>query len=214
MVALRKAGFTGKFDKREIGRSKIEYLGHWVGSGILAVPKHRTFTMMNLAKPRTQKLLESFLGSMHYTENLFLVMPDCWPSFLQPLQSTHQALYSGPRTWSLLSVNVLCDVTVLHVPLLEDVFSLHTDASGDGIGAILNMVRDEGELPVSLYSRQLPGAEANDSVMELETIASYPQLETIASYPQLNILIVIYGEDNSKYLLIINLAYLLCAVEY
>ncbi len=60
---------------------------------------------------------------------------------------------------------VLCDVTVLHVPLLEDVFSLHTDASGDGIGAILNIARDE-----SLYSRQLAGAEANDSVMELETI--------------------------------------------
>ncbi len=45
-----------------------------------------------------------------------------------------------------------CDVTVLHVTLPEDV---NTDASGDGIDAVLNIVRDEGELPVSFYSRQL-----------------------------------------------------------
>ncbi len=32
-----------------------------------------------------------------------------------------------------------CDVTVLHVPLPEDV---HTDVSGDGIHAVLNIVRE------------------------------------------------------------------------
>ena len=66
-----------------------------------------------------------------------------------------------------------CDVTVLHVPLPED---LHTDASGDGIHAVLNIVRDEGKLPVSFYWDN-SGTETNYSVMELETLAIISLIE-------------------------------------
>ena len=44
-------------------------------------------------------------------------------------------------------------------------------ASGDGVGACLHVVRDELELPVAFYSRQLRGAEKNYSVTELEFLA-------------------------------------------
>jgi len=60
---------------------------------------------------------------------------------------------------------------VLFVPLCTDVFYLYTDASGDGVGACLHVVREDVELPVAFYSRQLRGAEKNYSVTELETLA-------------------------------------------
>ncbi len=50
-------------------------------------------------------------------------------------------------------------------------FFLYTDASGEGIGACLHVVRGEMDLPVAFFSRQLRGAEKNYSVTELETLA-------------------------------------------
>ncbi len=43
---------------------------------------------------------------------------------------------------------------------------LPTDASGDGIGVVLNIVRDNRELQASSYSRQLQGAYTNYGVKE------------------------------------------------
>ena len=185
LLALRMAGFTVKFDKCEFGRSKIEYLGHWVGSGILAVPKHRTSTMKNFAKPRTQKQLRSFLGSMNYYRKFIpgyaKLSAKLTPATSKNSPVTVQWTQDMESAFCELK-NVLCDVTVLHVPLPGDVFSLHTDASGDGIGAVLNIERDEGDLPVSFYSRQLRGAETNYSVTELETLAIISSIEHFICY--------------------------------
>ena len=46
----------------------------------------------------------------------------------------------------------LCVRVVLFVPVFNDCFCLYTDASGDGVGACLHVVRDEVELPVAFYS--------------------------------------------------------------
>ena len=53
----------------------------------------------------------------------------------------------------------LCSHCVLTVPCLLDIFQLHTDASGVGVGSVLNVIRDGVEYPVAFYSRQLRGAE-------------------------------------------------------
>ena len=64
-------------------------------------------------------------------------------------------------------------VTVLTIPSQEDCFTLHTDASGLGVGATLNVVREGVESPVGFYSKQLQGAEKNYSATELEALAIY-----------------------------------------
>ena len=53
----------------------------------------------------------------------------------------------------------LCKFCILNVPLPADIFELHTDASGVGIGGVLNIVHVGESLPVAFYSRQLRGAE-------------------------------------------------------
>ncbi len=65
----------------------------------------------------------------------------------------------------------LCNHIVLFVPVCGDAFYLFTDASGVGIGACLHVERNDEELPVAFFSRQLRGAEKNYSVTELETLA-------------------------------------------
>ena len=64
----------------------------------------------------------------------------------------------------------MCELTV---PVQTDVFSLHTDASGAGLGATLNVIRDGGEIPVAFYGKQLQGAQRRYSASELECLAIF-----------------------------------------
>ena len=47
----------------------------------------------------------------------------------------------------------LCNFCILTVPSSMDVFELHTDASGLGIGSVLNVIRNSEVLPVAFYCR-------------------------------------------------------------
>ena len=55
-------------------------------------------------------------------------------------------------------------------------FIVHSDASGAGIGATLNVQRDGVEKPVAFFSRQLQGAEKRYSATELEGLAVFKSI--------------------------------------
>ncbi len=65
----------------------------------------------------------------------------------------------------------LCSCVVLNVRCAKDYFVLYTDASGGRVGACLHVRREEQELPVAFFSRQLRSAEKSYFVTELEGVA-------------------------------------------
>ena len=76
----------------------------------------------------------------------------------------------------------LYDVCKLTIPSQEDTFVLHTDASGAGIGATLNVYRDGVEIPAAFFSRQLQGAQHNYSATELEGLAIFKAIHYFAHF--------------------------------
>ena len=52
---LRRHGLTAKPSKCVFGKQHIEYLGHLVGSGRLAVPQHRVEALAGYIKPKMVK---------------------------------------------------------------------------------------------------------------------------------------------------------------
>ena len=52
---LRKYGLTVKEAKCEFGKLKVEYLGHIIGGGVLAVPAHRAAAMADFLLPKTKR---------------------------------------------------------------------------------------------------------------------------------------------------------------
>ena len=64
--ALSQNGLTVKNQKCEFGKTQLEYLGHLIGNGELAVPKHRATAMSNFIQPKTKRQLRSFLGAASY----------------------------------------------------------------------------------------------------------------------------------------------------
>ena len=61
----------------------------------------------------------------------------------------------------------LCDVCPLTIPMPEDTYIIHTDASYMGFGGVLNVSREGQELPVALFSRQLRLNENNYSSSQI-----------------------------------------------
>ena len=176
LEALRKGGMTVKRAKCEFGRSTLEYLGHQIGNGTLAVPRHRATAMNEFKLPRTKRQLRSFLGAASYYRR-FVKHFSNHSGLLSPATSK---LAPSVVKWSedmLEAFNflkgALVNVCVLTIPSQEDCFSLHTDASGLGIGATLNVVRKGEELPVAYYSKQLQGAQKHYSATELEGLAVF-----------------------------------------
>ena len=182
---MRRYGLTLKEGKCQFGRKKLEYLGHVIGGGELAVPAHRAAAMAEYKQPNTKKQLRSFLGAASYYRQ-FVQGYARLSSVLSPLTTKSAPCVvcwtaEGLDAFTGLKVS-LVDVCVLTVPTQQDHFVLHTDASGRGIGATLNVLRDGRKLPVAFYSKQLQGAQHNYSATELEGLALFKSIHYFAHY--------------------------------
>ena len=158
--ALSRYGLRVKECKCEFGKLYVEYLGHIVGNGQLAEPEHRASAMKNFRQQISKKDLRSFLGAMSYYRRFICHFTD-YSSILSPATSKKA---SGVVQWTedMLAAfstlkDILCDLCELTIPVCADVFSLHTDASGAGLGSTLNVVRDGVERPVAFYGKELRG---------------------------------------------------------
>ena len=185
LECLRKYGLTIKEAKCEWGKVKLEYLGHVIGGGELAVPAHRAAAMANYIRPHTKKQLRSFLGAAGYYRQFVqgfaklssVLTP--WTSKDAPSVVCWTA--EGLEAFTRIKVS-LVDVCSLVVPSQQEEFVLHCDASGAGIGATLNVVREGKKLPVAYYSKQLQGAQHRYSATELEGLAVFKAVHFFAHY--------------------------------
>ena len=183
--ALKEKGLTVRLSKCAFGKTKLEYLGHLIGNGELAVPSHRATAMAEFRQPRTKRQLRSFLRAASYYRRFIKDFAN-YSSLLSPGTSKFAP---GVVEWNEEKLEAfqhlkvcLCDVCVLTVPSLEDVFVLHTDASGAGIGATLNVLREGIEKPVAFFSRQLQGAQQHYSATELEGLAVFKSIHFFAHF--------------------------------
>ena len=185
LEAFRLHGLTVKLKKCSFGRRRLEYLGHMIGDGQLAVPEHRAVAMAQYIQPRTKKDLRAFLGAASYYRR-FVCNFASYSSRLSPSTSKKApsvVLWDDVMLEAFHKLRVsLVDVCVLTVPSSEDHFILHTDASGAGIGATLNIVREGVELPVAYYSKQLQGAQHRYSATELEGLAMFKAINFFAHF--------------------------------
>ena len=182
---LRKFGLTVKEAKCEFGKLRLEYLGHIIGGGVLAVPEHRAAAMADFIQPKTKKQLRSFLGAASYYRkfvkgyaNMSSVLS---PATSKPAPSVVQWNKEMLEAFNAIKV-CLVHVCVLTIPSQEDIFVLHTDASGAGIGATLNVIRDGEERPAAYFSRQLQGAQQRYSATELEGLAIFKSILFFAHF--------------------------------
>ena len=174
MKKLDKASLTAKQKKCEWARSRLVYLGHDIGEGRVALPEDRVMAIANFVKPTTKKGVRAFLGTSGYYRKF---VPG-YGQVAKPLTEMTKKAAPEQVHWTpegdqafVLLRESLCNTCMLTIPNVSDQYRLHTDASGAGLGAVLSILRKGNELPVAYFSRQLHGAEAHYSSMELECLA-------------------------------------------
>ena len=194
LAALKAAGLTANPAKCEWGGRELQFLGHIIGSGEMSIPKARIESLQSYVKPSTKRGLRSFLGAIsfyrkfakdlaRYTAKLTPSMSKSAPPKVVWTDSMNDAFHQ--------ICELMCTCTKLVVPLPCDSFSIMSDASGLGIGGVLQVYRDGDWTAAAYYSRQTRGAETRYSATELEALAL---VETVSHFSY-----YLYGHEFSAF---------------
>ena len=185
LLCLRGARLTANPAKCHWGGTKMDFLGHLVREGTKSIPQHRVQALATYTRPSTKKGLHSFLGAIKFYRRYVQQLAK-ETAVLTPLTSK---LAPARITWTNereSAFHTIChqisNSCTLCIPLPEDAFSLVADASGVGIGAVLQVKREEKWEAAAFYSRQTRGAKQRYSATELEALALVESIRHFAYY--------------------------------
>ena len=171
---LRKAGLTARPSKCSIGMSSITYLGHTVGNSTISPQSKIVEKIQNSPQPITKKQVRSFLGLSGYYRKF---IPN-YAAIAAPLSDKTKNKEPNKIEWGTSQLlafeklkKCLASAPILMLPNFEKTFTLRTDASDLGIGAILLQEHDGTLFPVAYASRKLLNRERAYSSIEKECLA-------------------------------------------
>ena len=176
---LREANFTLRGRKCEIGKQSITYLEHAFSEMGMSPQTSKVEYIANWPKPGNLKELKQFLGLANYYRRYI----DKFASIAEPLNSllAKDVTYLWNEEADVAFKKLKCLLSskpVLKCPNFIKKFTLCTDASGTGLGAVLEQ---EGHV-VAYYSRSLRNAEKHYSTIELECLAIVESVKRFRHY--------------------------------
>ena len=170
---LQEAKLKLKAVKCRFGRAEVEYLGHIITPQGLKTNPRLVLAVKQFPTPRNVREVRQFLGLSSYYHRFI-------PSFAKCAQPLHNLTRQGvqfkwctecQQAFEFLKQRLI-EAPVLAYPSFSKEFVLETDASIEGLGAVLSQAQGDGRLhPIAFASRALSQAERNYSITELETLA-------------------------------------------
>lgn len=182
---LKSASLTARPSKCYVGYKEIEFLGHVIGQGQVKPKPDKVHDVKQAGRPKTKKQLRSFLGLVGYYRKF---IPD-FAAIACPLTNATKKGTPNKIVWGESEIrafqtlkNKLMSAPILHLPNLESEFILRSDASEEGIGAVL-LQEEDGELfPVAYASKKLNKAQRAYSVIEKECLALVWAIQKFETY--------------------------------
>ena len=173
---LGDAGLKVKAKKCQFARNTCAYLGHVVGEGRVEPATCKVQAILDFPGPlQTKKSVRAFLGLAGYYRRF---IPN-FATIAVPLSDLTKASLPNKVKWTpdcekafIMLKKALMDKPVLRNPDFQRPFTLQTDASDVGLGAVLSQTDDVGEEhPVAYYSRKLLPRETRYAAVEKECLA-------------------------------------------
>ncbi len=160
---IRESGLTLKMAKCKWAYHETEFLGHRIGGGHIQPLEAKTEAIKNYIRPNSKKQVHAFLGLSGYYRKFIRN----YAGITAPISDLTMKDQTNKFTWTdeaekaflkikeALSTNPILMSSDDRKPYL-----LQTDASGRGLGAVLNQEDDEGnQRPVAYFSRKLKDRE-------------------------------------------------------
>ncbi len=172
---FQEHGLVVNVAKCQFGRDTLDFLGHRITpEGIRPLPD-RVDAIMQLDQPPTVKKLQEFVGMVTFYRRFL-------PAAAQIMSPLFEALKGKPKTliWSdtmaqafRATKKALADATLLTHPRQVAAISLTTDASDQGVGAVLQQFVDDAWIPLAFFSQRLRPPERKYSAFDRELLALY-----------------------------------------
>ena len=181
IIKLRAAGLKLKPTKCDLFKQQINCLGHVVSKEGVSTDPDKITAVTEWCQPTTVTEVRSFLGFVSYYRRFipnFSKVAKPLNQLLQNLEGTPSQkkkfkVYWGPEQQEAFeTLQKLCtESPILANADFKAPFVLHTDASGDGLGAVLYQVQDGQKRVIAYASRSLSKSERNYPVHKLEFLA-------------------------------------------
>ncbi|XP_014857306.1 PREDICTED: uncharacterized protein LOC106926725 [Poecilia mexicana] len=182
---IRLAGLTINPKKCAVAQREVEYLGFVIGFGKIKPQVGKMDAIQSFPVPTTKRKVRGFLGLVGWYRKFI-------PSFAErSAVLNHLTKGAAPnkvcwtedcdRAFKDLK-QAVCTHPVLHTPDFTKPFILQTDASGVGLGAVLQQEVDGERRPVVFLSRKLLDRETRYSTVEKECLAMKWAIEALRYY--------------------------------
>ncbi|CAB0006121.1 unnamed protein product [Nesidiocoris tenuis] len=174
LEAIRNEGFRLKITKCNFARSEVRYLGHIISENtVRPLWGDNLIAIRNFPVPKTRKNVRQFLGKVNFYHKYIENSARLLEPLHNLLRKNAEFVWTEQCQESFESVKKhLCSQPILAIfdPKLKII--IETDASGDGVGAVLKQVQENGEIkPVAYFSKKLKDYQKKKKAIYLECLA-------------------------------------------
>ena len=140
-----------KLSKCSFGSQEVDYLGHTVSGSGVAMDKSKIQSVLDWPVPGNLKQLRGFLGLTGYYRRFIKSYAQIATSLTDLLKKDSFVWNSNAEVAFAQLKQAITSAPVLALPQFELPFTLETDASGTGIGAVLS----QNNHPIAFFSKKL-----------------------------------------------------------
>lgn len=170
---IKKEGFRLKFKKCMFAAGTVKYLGHVIGENTVTPLKDNITSIKNFPTPTTQKQIRQFLGKINFYHEYIEKSSIILDPLHQLLRKNVKFIWTEECEKAFARIkDMLCSQPVLEIFDKDLPIKIYTDASLEGIGAILKQTQKDGkEKPVAYFSKKLNETQKRKKAIYLECLA-------------------------------------------
>lgn len=184
LIILKQYGIELNLNKCQFLRKKVEYLEYIISEDRITLSSRHTEAIRDFPQPENGLEVQRFLGLTNYFRKFIKNYAEIARPLYNLLKKTSSFIFDNNCVEALISLKkqlVSYPVLRLYNPKAET--ELHTDASAQGIAAILMQRQTSGIwAPVAYYSQATNEAEKKYHSFELEMLAIVRAIERFHTY--------------------------------
>lgn len=173
LEALKQEGFRLKFKKCTFASDSVKYLGHIIQNNTVRPVRDNLISIRDFPRPKTQKNIRQFLGKINFYHEYIPKSTVILEPLHNLLRKNQKFIWTSDCQNSFEEIkNLLCSQPILEIFDQDLPINIHTDASLEGIGAVLKQIQSNGkEKPVAYFSKKLNETQKRKKAIYLECLA-------------------------------------------
>jgi len=166
-------GFRLKFKKCTFASDSVTYLGHIIQNNSVRPLKDNLISIKNFSTPKNTKNIRQFLGKINFYHQYIPKSAIILNPLHKLLSKNEKFVWSKDCEKSFDEIKkLLCSKPILEIFNNNLPIKIFTDASLEGIGAILKQEQENGEdKPVAYFSKKLNESQKRKKAIYIECLA-------------------------------------------